>query len=232
MRSSIPRDAPASTALLCAITTVLASACASSAPPPPAAALAQAPAAAPAAPPAAPPANPPAAVDAYDDPGELNDPETMTPLFGKDSRPTFPKATTTERECWQTIQISGDAKKDFDALVSKCGAPTGSVQYVAPVVGKLHYTHDKRDTFNVKIQGGLCYRFFGVADGTIQDLDILIERANGDLVGDDKTNGPVAIIDMDKNWCMDTDGDFRFKVEVDGTGTGNYAFGVWARPKK
>ena len=41
----------------------------------------------------------------------------------------------------------------------------------------------------------------------------------------------VAIIEADKNWCMDTDGDFRFRVEVDGTGTGNYAFGVWARPK-
>jgi hypothetical protein len=153
---------------------------------------------------------------AYDDPGELRDPETMTPLFGKDSRPLFPKATASDRDCWQTVRISGDAQKDYDALVSNCGGPTGSVQ---------------RDTFAVKIQGGLCYRFFGVADGSIQDLDILIERANGDLVGDDKTNGPVAIIESDKNWCIDADGDFRFKVEVDGTGTGNYVFGVWARPK-
>ena len=84
----------------------------------------------------------------------------------------------------------------------------------------------------MKIQGGLCYRFFGVADGTIKDLDIIIERGNGDLVGDDRTNGPVAIIDSDKNWCMDNDGDYQFKVEVDGPGTGNYEFGVWARPKK
>lgn len=181
---------------------------------------------------AAAPATPPPAVEAYDDPNELHDPEVMTPLFTKETRPAFPKATISEHDCWQTIHISGDAKKDFDALVSSCGTPTGSVQYVTPVVGKLHHVHDKRDTFNVKIQGGLCYRFFGVADGSIQDLDILIERANGDLVGDDRTNGPVAIIDTEKNWCMDNDGDFRFKVEVDGTGTGNYAFGVWARPKK
>ena len=168
---------------------------------------------------------------AYDDPGELRDPETMTPLFGKDSRPLFPKATASDRDYWQTVRISGDAQKVYDALVSNCGGPTGSVQYVKPIAGKLHHVHDKRDTFAVKIQGGLCYRFFGVADGSIQDLDILIERANGDLVGDDKTNGPVAIIESDKNWCIDADGDFRFKVEVDGTGTGNYVFGVWARPK-
>jgi hypothetical protein len=155
----------------------------------------------------------------------------MTPLFGKDSRPSFPRATASDRDCWQTVRISGDAEKDYEALVSSCGGPTGSVQYVKPIIGKLHHLHDKRDTFAVKIQGGLCYRFFGVADGSIRDLDILIERANGDLVGDDKTNGPVAIIESDKNWCIDADGDFRFKVEVDGTGTGNYVFGVWARPK-
>ncbi len=172
------------------------------------------------------------AQEAYDNPGELHDPELLTPLFAKDARPAFPKATTSDRECWQTVGLSGDAKADFDALVARCGAPTGSVPYATPVVGKLHSTLDKRDTFNLKIQGGLCYRFFGVADGSIRDLDILIERANGDLVGDDRTNGPVAIIDADKNWCMDTDGDYRFKVEVDGPGTGNYAFGVWARPKE
>jgi hypothetical protein len=210
---------------------LLVTACASS-PTQPAAVAREEPKAAPS--PAAAPASAAASPteEAYDDPGELHDPEIMTPLFGKTTRPIFPKATATDRECWQAIRLSGDAKKDYDALVASCGAPTGSVQYVAPVAGKLHYARDKRDTFDVKIQGGLCYRFFGVADGSIQDLDILIERANGDLVGDDKTNGPVAIIDSDKNWCMDDDGDFRFKVEVDGTGTGNYAFGVWARPKK
>jgi hypothetical protein len=213
----------------------LATACASR-PSKPAAEAQEAPAStpAPAAPPVAAAAKPaPAAPveEAYDDPGELHDPEIMTPLFGRDTRPTFPKATATDRDCWKTLSLSGQATKDYDALVASCGGPTGSVRYVAPVAGKLHHVHDKRDTFDVKIQGGLCYRFFGVADGTIQDLDILIERANGDLVGDDKTNGPVAIIDADKNWCMDRDGDFRFKVEVDGTGTGNYEFGVWARPK-
>jgi hypothetical protein len=204
----------------------LASACAGSSPPPRAAAQ-DVPAPAPAAQAAA-----PAAPEAYDDPGELQDPATMIPLFGKNSRPSFPKATTSDRECWQAIRLSGEAKKDYEALVASCGTPTGSVQYVAPVAGKLHHELDKRDTFDVKIQGGLCYRFFGVADATIPDLDILIERSNGDLVGDDKTNGPVAIIDADKNWCMDSDADYRFQVQIKGPGTGNYEFGVWARPKR
>jgi hypothetical protein len=209
----------------------LATACASQ-PSPPAAVAHDGPPPAPLAR-AAPEASPAPATagDAYNDPRELHDPEVLVPLFAKDTRPSFPKATTNDRDCWRALSLSGEAKKDFDALVSSCGTPTGSVEYVAPAAGKLHHVHDKRDTFVVKIQGGLCYRFFGVADGTIKDLDILIERGNGDLVGDDRTNGPVAIIDSDKNWCMDNDGDYQFRVEVDGPGTGNYEFGVWARPK-
>jgi hypothetical protein len=204
----------------------LASACASN-PSPPAAVAQEAPPLA-----AAPTPAVATSSEVYDDPGELRDPSIMTPLFGKDARPSFPKATTSDRDCWQAIRLSGEAKKDYEALVASCGAPTGSVQYVAPIAGKLHHELDKRDSFDVKIQGGLCYRFFGVADASIKDLDILIERSNGDLVGDDKTNGPVAIIDMDKNWCMDRDGDFRFEVQIDGPGTGNYEFGVWARPNR
>jgi hypothetical protein len=206
----------------------LAAACASN-PSHPAAPVAQegpAPATAPATPAA------PATPEAYDDPGELHDPSVMAPLFAKETRPSFPKATASDRDCWQAIRLTGEAKKDYESLVASCGTPTGSVPYVAPIAGKLHHALDKRDSFDVKIQGGLCYRFFGVADASIQDLDILIERSNGDLVGDDKTNGPVAIIDSDKNWCMDSDGDFRFQVQIDGPGTGNYEFGVWARPKK
>jgi hypothetical protein len=197
----------------------------------PAPAPAPAPASAPALALASAPAPAPAEPDTYEDLGEIHDPATLTPLFSKSTRPSFPKATANERECWQRVGVTGDAGKDFHALIASCGTPTGAVEYASPAAGKLHHAHDKRDTFNLKIQGGLCYRFFGVADGTIKDLDILIER-KGDLVGDDKTNGPVAIIDSDKPWCMDYDGDYQFLVEVDGPGTGNYVFGVWAKPKK
>lgn len=156
----------------------------------------------------------------------------MTVLFDKSSKPTFPKATDSEATCWQSISLSGDAKKDYDALAAKCGAPTGSVAYTKPSPGRLHSVKDKRDTFQLHLMGGLCYRFFGVADGSVQDLDILIEQQKGGaLVGDDKTHGPVAIIEMGKAWCMDQDVDYSFLVQVGGTGTGRYVFGVWAKPK-
>lgn len=200
------------------------------------------PASAPAAPvasteaPAAPTAStsaPPAATAAAD--GEYqdaeSDPTTLTPLFDQGARPSFPKATASPAACWQAIALTGDATRDYETLEGKCGAPTGAVPYVKPAMGKLHASKDKRDTYLLHLQGGLCYRYFGVADGTVKDLDILILQAEGALVGDDKTTGPVAIIESDKTWCQDRDVDYQFAVEVDGPGTGRYVFGVWAQPK-
>jgi hypothetical protein len=174
-------------------------------------------------------APPPAADDAYVD--AETDPTTLTPLFEKTGRPSFPKPTSSPATCWQTISLSGDAQKDYEQLATQCGTPTGAVAYVKPAAGKLHHLKDKRDTYLLHLQGGLCYRYFGVADGTVKDLDILILQAKGALVGDDKTTGPVAIIEMDKTWCQDRDVDYQFGVEVDGTGTGRYVFGIWAQPK-
>lgn len=182
-----------------------------------------------------PPTPPPAASVAPADADYVDvetDPTTLTPLFDKGSRPTFPKATGNAATCWQTVSLSGDAAKDYVQLASKCGTPTGAVAYVKPAAGKLHSVKDKRDTYLLHLQGGLCYRYFGVADGTVKDLDILILQAKGALVGDDKTTGPIAIIEMDKAWCQDRDVDYQFAVEVDGTGTGKYVFGVWAQPAK
>jgi len=212
-------------------------ACGGGSPPPPttpsapsaSAPVADAPAASSTAPVASAGPTAPAVDDKYED--AETDPTTLTPLFDKGSRPTFPKATGSAATCWQTIALTGNSEKDYDSLAGKCGTPTGAVAYVKPALGKLHSVKDKRDTYLVHLQGGLCYRYFGVADGTVKNLDILILQAKGALVGDDKTTGPVAIIEMDKTWCQDRDVDYQFAVEVNGEGTGKYVFGIWAQPK-
>ena len=170
----------------------------------------------------------------YEDPHEVEHGAvvTMTPLLKKGMpKGTYPKKTVGDKECWQGTSLAGDAKKDFDVIIQKCGAPTGLAEYAKPVLGKLHHVHDKRDTFKLKLVGGMCYRYFAVADAGIKDLDILVTKPNGALVADDKTSHPVAIIEFDKSWCMDEDTEYDFHVEVDGEGTGNYMFGVWAKPK-
>jgi hypothetical protein len=156
------------------------------------------------------------------------DPINLKPLFDKGALPAFPSPKVTEEECWRTTGVVGSSRQDYETLIDKCGAATGSVQYVKPTIGHLHHKHQRRDVFVVPVLGGLCYRVFGVGDATINDLDILIEQ-RGALVGDDKTTGPVAIIESNKAWCMDHDGTYSFLVQTHGEGHGQYVFGIWAR---
>lgn len=170
--------------------------------------------------------------DVPEDPNEMPGTIAMAPQVAKSTpKSKFPKASVTDRACWEGIGLTGDHAKDYAEIIAKCGGPTGLLEYAHPVTGKLHHKHDKRDTYSLKLAGGLCYRYFGVADGGITDLDILIEKPNGALVADDKTSQPVAIIESDKPWCLDQDAEYNFQIEVDGAGKGGYTFGVWARPK-
>jgi hypothetical protein len=197
-------------------------------PPSPAGAQAPAPSADPAPPSATAKGGTAPADDAYDK-VKGKDPMNLKPRFEKGAAPAFPVATTSEQTCWRTLGVIGSARQDYEAVTAKCGAATGAVEYVKPAIGHLHHKHQRRDVFVVPIQGGLCYRFFGVGDATIKDLDILIEKNGGALVGEDKTTGPVAVIESDKAWCMDRDGVYSFLVQVHGEGRGQYIFGIWAR---
>ncbi len=144
---------------------------------------------------------------------------------------SFPKPTASDSACWQSLSLTGEAQRDFDALAESCGKPTGMLEYAKPEKGHLRSTNDKRDTFTLKLRKALCYRFFAVADSGMKDIDILIERPGGALVGDDKQNGPIAIIEAGQPWCITDDQELDFHVEIDGVGAGNYVFGAWARPK-
>ena len=156
---------------------------------------------------------------------------TASPLFAKGTpKSKFPKRSIGDKECWEGTALSGDHRKDYEVLAQKCGAPTGLVEYVKPIIGRLHHKHDKRDTVKLKLYGGMCYRYFAVSDAGIKDLDILVMKPSGALVADDKTTHPIAIIEFDKTWCMDEDAEYDFHIEVDGEGNGHYTFGVWAKP--
>jgi hypothetical protein len=174
---------------------------------------------------------PTAAVDP-EDPTESADPIPRTvELSSPYDVSSFPKKVANDKTCWQTLALSGDAGKDYEKLAASCGAPAGLLEYAKPVKGHLHSVKDKRDTFTLKLQKGLCYRYFAVADSGIKDLDILVEKPNGALIADDKQSSPVAIIESEKTWCMTEDAEYDFHIEVDGEGAGKYVFGVWARPK-
>ncbi len=172
----------------------------------------------------------------HDDPNEKDHekdgPIEMAALIPKNPPKTlFPKATTGDKECLSGLSFVGNHKTDYETLIKQCGTPTGLVKYAEPKEGRLHATKDKRDVFAVEVRKGMCYRYFAVADSGIADIDILIEKPGGALLGTDKTTQPVAIINTGEPWCVtDYDQKLHFAIEIDGRGAGGYTFGVWARP--
>ncbi|HEY2367796.1 MAG TPA: hypothetical protein VGH87_15470 [Polyangiaceae bacterium] len=169
--------------------------------------------------------------DAYDDPNESSAPIAMQPLVTKTTPKTaFPKAKTSDGDCWKTVSFSGKHDTDFPALIDKCGTPTGMLEYVKPANGKLHSVKDAIDSFSVAMNKGACYRLFAVADQSIHDIDIVILR-NGAILGTDDMKQPVAIIQGSAPFCPEDDGNYSFDVKVKGEGKGAYTFGIWTRPK-
>ena len=155
----------------------------------------------------------------------------LAPLVDKAARPSFPKQAVGDHDCLGQLAFNGHHKADFATLIGKCGTPTGMLEYTKPAEGRLHAKHDKRDEFRLKVQKGMCYRYFAVADEGIRDIDIVILR-KGALLATDRTEQSIAVIETEKLWCADEDMDLQFNIEVDGRGAGGYTFGVWTRPKK
>jgi hypothetical protein len=158
-------------------------------------------------------------------------PVTLDALFDKTAKKTdFPKKTADDGDCVRKVSLSGKNDKDYDALLASCGNPTGMKEYTKKVTGKLDSKHP-RDEYVVKMAGGFCYRFYAIGDDSVGNLDVRVQRRDGDLVSMDQSKQAVAILDPDAPWCKTHDREFHFVVEST-AGKGGYTFGVWARPKK
>lgn len=149
----------------------------------------------------------------------------------------FPRATSEDSKCWKTVELTGDHDKDYAALTSKCGEPTGMLPYTRDVESRLHDIghgdkKDPRDFYAVKLRGGMCYRFYAVADGDMVALDMHIYKDGGSLVATSETKSPALVMQSLKPICVQYDGDWLFELDVDANGKGRYKFAAWARPEK
>ncbi len=142
-----------------------------------------------------------------------------------------PAPAANDKECVKSIGLLGQIEKDFDALSSACGAGAGMKQYTKAVSGKFDSGH-KRDSFQVKLAGGYCYRFFAAADGTITKLGFRVHRSNGALHSVILGKQPVIVYRPSEPWCRRRDRDFQLVVETLEGGEGRYALGIWARPSE
>jgi hypothetical protein len=146
-----------------------------------------------------------------------------------DPPPTdFPAVSVSDKDCVKSVGLTGNLTRDFEALTASCGASAGMKAYTRVAEGTLGAARS-RETFSVKLLGGYCYRFFAMADGSIEKLNVRVERPNGALHSAISGKQPVVLYRPGEAWCRRRDRDFRIVVEAP-AGEGRYAFGMWARP--
>lgn len=141
----------------------------------------------------------------------------------------FPKATVNDKECIASVGLTGQLDKDLGALVASCGANTGMKEYSKQYAGTFDASH-RFDTFQVKLAGGYCYRFFAMADGSVEKMEIRVHRTNGALQAAVQSKQPVVLYKPGEPWCRRRDRDVQIVVGAIGGGQGHYSLGIWARP--
>lgn len=128
-------------------------------------------------------------------------------------------------DCAAGFEPSGDAGLDLEALVARCGRPTGMVPHSEVLAGWQAATGDV-SRYTVTFEAGQCYRAFGVGGGGVQDLDMGWHDPRGALVARDVRPDTWAAVPSEGPLCAPESGDFELMVSVE-RGQGAFAVQVW-----
>jgi hypothetical protein len=163
----------------------------------------------------APPATPSGATPGADEPT----PPASTKAESK-TDPTF-------AACHATFAPTGDdVAANVDAMAKGCADATKMKKMGDTLSGS---GTDKTGwaSFPFPAAAGKCYRVYGVAQGTAQDMDLTLLDSAGGLVAVDVTTDFTPVIQEDGKVCFKTADSATLKVRVE-AGGGKYAIQVWS----
>ena len=142
--------------------------------------------------------------------------------------PSTATATSSPRDCYRGIELSGNAQRDLDTVVGRCGRPTGLSPFSDVLGGDLDENGKKMDSWTITLRNDRCYRFFAVAAPTIEDLDAAILNEAGEIVAKDTFPDRAPILNPEDAYCPPTAGRYKY-VLVAAKGRGDVKFQVWQR---
>ncbi len=130
--------------------------------------------------------------------------------------------------CYSSFTPSGDASSDLSRLTRDCGA-TGGMRPITSVRVGEQTESDPVDPYTFEVPAsGKCYRVYGVGDGGIQDLDLLLRAPSGEPIAADVTHDSWPVLPPGEPACFTEPGAYRLEVSVY-RGSGHYALQVWGR---
>lgn len=134
------------------------------------------------------------------------------------------------KQCYDGLSLTGDAMRDLSQMSERCGRRLGLVPVGNPI-SNHQAGADPEQKFTVHLEGGACYRLFGNADGTVDDLDTkLIDDTDRSIVTQDQANDNHPVLDPDGPFCVTHTGTYSLIVSVI-RGDGRYAVQLWKMPR-
>jgi len=115
----------------------------------------------------------------------------------------------------------GDPAAAVTQMAQGCADVTGMHPLGPPV------TASASTSFPLHAEAGHCYRVYGVASGTVQDLDVRIQDSSGGVAGQDETDNATPVLSEDGAVCFDASDQATVQAAI-GAGSGSYAVQVWS----
>jgi len=128
--------------------------------------------------------------------------------------------------CHQSYKLdpNADLATSADQMAKGC-ADTTRMHLIDSFKGSQAASNAPQ-SFHFKAEANHCYRAYGTAAATIQDLDLLMKDSTGALAGEDSTDDPTPVILEDGAVCFKSADDATLVVSI-GAGSGAYALEVW-----
>jgi hypothetical protein len=161
--------------------------------------------------------------------------ETASPSESMSASPTSPRAVAGDGgraaavggnwlKCYASFSPRTRPEIDVLHLGLMCGPSNGMKQVVASGASRIEQGKEREHRFDAL--AGDCYRVFGVAEPSVEDLDVEVLDPAGKQLAVDTSDDRWPIVKPDGPFCVFADGQYRVVARAQ-RGAGNYALEIW-----
>jgi len=145
------------------------------------------------------------------------------------STPSSTKATTKNEPAWATchekFKAKGNPSADVAALAKGC-AKASKMKLIGKTLTGKQSDAGPPQSYPLKADANHCYRVFAQGQESIKNLDVAIKDSSGNIVAQDGSSSPTAIVLADGAVCFNAKDAATVVVSV-GSGSGKYAVQIW-----
>ena len=134
-------------------------------------------------------------------------------------------------DCYRRFQPTSDPAGDLDRLAAACAAPAGMRALTPLHDGAAQGASDAAERFQIRVRKGRCYRAFAVGAPGVEDLDVAVYDASGQLAAADVSRDRWPVVPPRGPACAEHDGLFTVAVAVR-RGYGPYVMQVWGTDRE